>query len=544
MNARPPASGRAWAGNIALAALLVLAAALLLPLHGDAWWTAPPRPFRWWLAIAALLAYVGACAPFLWRGASTSVRAPTHPDAAEGTMLVVWASQTGFARLLAERSVEMLRSGAVSTALLPIDAVDAGMLARSRRALFIVSTTGEGDPPDHALAFLRRTMSEAPVLAGLEYALLALGDREYRDYCAFGRQLDGWLREHGARPLFDRVEVDNADQAALRHWQYEVGRVGGLADLPDWTPPAYEPWRLEARVMLNPGGPGAPVHDLALVPEHGPLPRWTAGDIAEIGPRHAPHHVHAWLDAAGLDPDARIVGPRGEEPLAVLLSRMQLPEPRRLRGLSAQALADRLDPLPHREYSIASTPDEGQVRLLVRRMSHPDGTPGLGSGWLCEHAVTGGTIDLRVRPNPGFHPPPMDRPLVLVGSGTGIAGLRAHLQARAAAGAHGAWLLFGERSPGHDRFYADDLRRWQAEGVLERVDLAFSRAPAEPAYVQHRLQAAADTLRGWIDRGASILVCGNAGAMAPAVDIALGDILGVARRDELRAAGRYRRDVY
>ena len=129
---------------------------------------------------------------------------------------------------------------------------------------------------------------------------------------------------------------------------------------------------------------------------------------------------------------------------------------------------ERLQPLPHREYSIASVPGEGCVRLLVRRMARPDGTPGLGSGWLCEHAAPGETIDMRLRRNPGFHPPPPELPLVLVGNGTGIAGLRAHLRARVACGARGNWLLFGERSAEHDRFYADDIDRWQAEGWLAR----------------------------------------------------------------------------
>jgi sulfite reductase (NADPH) flavoprotein alpha-component len=371
-----------------------------------------------------------------------------------------------------------------------------------------------------------------------------LGDRQYRDFCAFGRQLDEWLREREARPLFDRLEVDNADQGTLRHWQYEVGRIGGLAaDLPDWSPPAYESWTLQSRELVNPGSPGGAVFDLALVPAVGTLPDWQAGDIAEIGPRHPPQRVDAALAALKLPGDAEVDTGHGGEPLASVLSRMQLPSTD-ARGLSPQALVDALQPLPHREYSIASIPAEGCLRLLVRRMVHADGTPGLGSGWLCDLAAPGEAIHLRLRRNPGFHPPASDRPLVLVGNGTGIAGLRAHLQARIAAGARGNWMLFGERSPVHDRFFAHDIGQWQAQGWLDRVDLAFSRAPADAAYVQHRLQAAGGILRDWIERGATILVCGNASGMAPAVDATLAELLGESQRDALRAAGRYRRDVY
>lgn len=535
-------------GNLGLFVVLAILAILLLPLHGDAWWLAAPRPLRWWLAGGALLGYAGFCTAFLRRREAAQA-APPAEDGGVAPVLVAWASQTGFARLLAERSAAMLQEGTLPVKVLPLDAIDAGILARTRRALFVVSTTGEGDPPDHALAFLRQTMSQPPAtarlaLADLEYAVLALGDREYHDFCAFGRQLDQWLRACGARPLFDRVEVDNADQATLRHWQYEVGRVGGIDDAPDWAPPAYEPWRLQLRRLVNDGSPGGPVFELELVPADGPLPQWTAGDIAEIGPRNPPEQVQALIEALCIPTDASVATDRGTESLPLLLSRMQLPDAAIVRGLSAQHLADRLQPLPHREYSIASIPGEGCVRLLIRRMAHPDGTPGLGSGWLCDRAGPGDAIDLRLRSNPGFHPPPPGLPLVLIGNGTGIAGLRAHLLARIGVGARGNWLLFGERSPEHDRLHGEEISQWQAEGWLDHVDLAFSRAPVDPAYVQHRLVAAAGRLRDWVDNGASILVCGNASGMAPAIDAALADILGEEGRDALRAAGRYRRDVY
>src|SRR5690606_31722150 len=131
---------------------------------------------------------------------------------------------------------------------------------------------------------------------------------------------------------------------------------------------------------------------------------------------------------------------------ADLLARCGLPAPDSMRGLSPQELAHRLQRLPHREYSIASIPGERHLQLLVREMYAEDGSPGLGSGWLCRHAAVDGIIDLRLRSNPGFHPPAAAQPLVLIGNGTGMAGLRAHLAARVAAGAHRNWLLFGERN--------------------------------------------------------------------------------------------------
>ena len=534
---------RSLLGNLAVAGVLVAIAGLFLPLHDAAWWLAAPPPVRLWWAGGVLLAWLAASA--LWLRSPKPQTELAAPGDGPEPVLVAWASQTGFAQLLAERSARMLVDAGVPVRVLPLDQVDAALLGRSQRALFLASTTGEGDPPDHALAFLRHTLAQAVPLADLEYAVLALGDREYQDFCAFGRQLDQWLRGNGARALFGRVEVDNADPAALRHWQYEVGRIGELSDLPDWTPPAYESWVLRSRHLLNAGSPGAPVFDLALVPAAAaPLPQWQAGDIAEIGPRQLPARVLALLEGLQLPASAPVNTGRGNEPLAQALSRLQLPPVEAVRGLSPQALVDSLSPLPHREYSIASIPAEGCVRLLVRQMAQADGSPGLGSGWLCEGVEPGQAIDLRLRPNPGFHPPAADRPLVLVGNGTGIAGLRAHLQARIAAGARDNWLLFGERSPQHDRPYGQELRQWQADGWLARIDLAFSRDPDAAAYVQHTLRAAGETLRAWVERGATILVCGSASGMAPGVDAVLAEVLGQALHESLRAQGRYRRDVY
>lgn len=532
-------------GQLAVFAALLAAACALLPMHGGHWWPAAPPSGRVWLALATGLAWLLGTAWVLRRRDRTSTGAAAPDPAQTATVLVAWASQTGFAAVLAERSAAMLRAGGRPARVLPLEQVDAACLAAARQVLFVASTTGEGDPPDHALSFLRQMQASADGqgLGHLEYALLALGDRDYADFCGFGRQLDGWLRACGARALFDRVEVDNADEAALRHWQYEVGRIGGDAAGADWSTPAYAPWRLASRELLNPGSQGGPVHALALLPAEGGLPPWQPGDIAEIGPRNADARVGQWLQALGLEATARVDAGNGPEALASLLSRSALPAPDSVRGLSAQALAAGLQRLPHREYSIASIPSEGRLQLLVREMYAKDGCPGLGSGWLCRHAPLESGIDLRLRPNPGFHPPPPELPLVLVGNGTGMAGLRAHLAARIAAGARRNWLLFGERNAACDLFFGDELRRWQDERWLARVDLAFSRE-GDRAYVQDRLQAAAAELVTWVDQGAVILVCGSADTMAPGVDAALAAILGAGRRDSLREQGRYRRDVY
>lgn len=538
-------------GNALMLLTLAVLAGLLFGLHDDGWPAGVPARDRSLSALVVAFVYLGACAGFLRRPRSRSDAASTDPADAS-TLLVVHASQTGFAQRLAEMSADSLRASGIAVRLCAIDRLDAATLAGTQRALFVVSTTGEGDPPDPALRFVRDVMSAASMhaasapLGHLRYAVLALGDREYRHFCAFGHALDEWLRGGGAQPIFDLVEVDNADDSALRHWQHGLGQLAGVTDLPDWTPPHYDAWRLEERTLLNPGSLGGPAFHLVLRPIAAALPDWKAGDIAEVGPCHSASAVDAWLREHALDGELAVGNDIDAEPqtFAARLARSQWPAQEDIAGLDAAAIANRLKPLPHREYSIASIPADGHLQLLVRRMARPDGTPGLGSGWLCESAAPGDRIRLRIRSNPGFHPPAAEHPLILVGNGTGIAGLRAHLRARIASGARRNWLLFGERQQAKDFFYEDEIRAWQRDGWLARLDLAFSREASNPRYVQHLLDAAADSLREWAGEGACLLVCGSLAGMAPGVDAALRGILGDAQVERMRIEGRYRRDIY
>jgi sulfite reductase (NADPH) flavoprotein alpha-component len=209
-----------------------------------------------------------------------------------------------------------------------------------------------------------------------------------------------------------------------------------------------------------------------------------------------------------------------------------------------QQLLDDLQRLPHREYSIASVPADGRIELLLRQMRQPDGRLGVGSGWLTEYAPVGGEIALRIRQNRSFHAPADDRPLILIGNGTGIAGLRSHLKERAHAGRQRNWLFFGERHAAHDFFFQEEIEGWQQSGVLERLDLAFSRDQSARIYVQDVLRARSSELREWVANGAAIYVCGSLAGMAPAVAAVLTEALGAERLEQMAEDGRYRRDVY
>ncbi|GAB3475237.1 sulfite reductase subunit alpha [Azotobacter salinestris] len=505
-------------------ACLALAALLL--------WLQPPRELS---ALLAVLAWLGICL-HAWRQWRTG-----RSDALRGNGLpVAYASQGGQARTIAERSAAQLRGAGLPAQALPLEALDLRQLPQPARLLLVASTYGDGEAPDHAARFERQLLGQHLDLRPLEYAVLGLGDLQYPRFCAFARRLDRRLRELGATPLFDRLEADRADPAVLRRWQQQLGQLADNAPFSDWQAVDYQPWTLSRRQCLNPGSRGAPVFHLQLRPDA--AADWQAGDIAEIGPCQPPERVAVLLARLGLAGEA--LQDDGHM-LAWHLARRQLPDDiQGLIGLSAAQLLEQLPRLPHREYSIASLPGDGHLELLVREMRHPDDRPGLGSGWLCRHAAPGETIDLRVRANPGFRLPADCGPLILIGNGTGLASLRAHLRERARLGRHGHWLLYGERNAVHDRVFAAELEAWQHDGHLARLDLAFSRDQAEPVYVQHLLREAADELRAWLARGASLLVCGSLQGMGHEVDALLHGLLGSAEVERLREAGRYRRDLY
>lgn len=531
-------------GNLLLLLALAVSFVALAIWHArELVWTWPGER-RVLAAFLCVLGWCGFVALVAWRRRTISVQGLADTASSTGpSTILAYASQTGFAAELARQTAQSLQSASTRVRLCELGEVDGAMLAGAERVLFIVSTTGEGDAPDAAARFVQQTMSQSLDLSRVHFGLLALGDSDYADFCGFGRRLEHWLRTSGAQALFDPVEVDNGDPSALRHWQHHLSLLTGALDMPDWQRPHYRRWQLVERIQINPGSLGEPCFHLALRSLEGDA-TWQAGDLVEVGPQHAAGDVLRWLGQTGLDGDAVVVSDGGELPLGRLLARSQLPPVADVTGASPQAVADSVQPLPHREYSIASVPADGAIHLLVRQMRREGGQLGLGSAWLTIHALLETDIAVRIRSHTHFHVPTDDRPMLLIGNGTGMAGLRALLKARVAAGHRRNWLVFGERQPEHDYHYRDEIERWHTQGMIEQLDLAWSRATHERAYVQDRLRQSAASLRGWVDAGAAIYVCGSLAGMAPGVEAALVDVLGADTVQRLRMDGRYRRDVY
>ncbi len=466
-----------------------------------------------------------------------------QPGSDAPAWLIGFASQSGFAEQLAWQTAGQLQAAGLPVKVQPLANVSEQDLQDSSNALFVVSTFGDGEAPDSARGFERKVLGRAQSFDSLNYAVLGLGDRQYQHFCGFARRLHTWLGEHGGRTLFAPVEVDSGDPYALRHWQQQLGLLTGQAPVDTWQAPSYDNWTLTRRELMNPDSSASPVYLLGLSAPT--TSSWLAGDLVEVLPRNCPWAIEHFLDGLGIDGRATVEFDGLSQTLEQALASRQLPENRtHLVGLHAQALADALVPLAMREYSIASIAADGVLELIVRQELHADGSLGVGSGWLTEHAPVGSSISLRVRRNSGFHLPNEPVPMILLGNGTGLAGLRSLLKARIADGQQRHWLLFGERNREHDYLCRAELEEWLTAGDLERLDLAFSRDQAEKIYVQDRLRESANELKKWLADGAVIYICGSLQGMASGVDHALNELLGIEEVDRLIEQGRYRRDVY
>jgi sulfite reductase (NADPH) flavoprotein alpha-component len=229
-------------------------------------------------------------------------------------------------------------------------------------------------------------------------------------------------------------------------------------------------------------------------------------------------------------------------------------------GFTSVEFVSLLKKLAPRLYSISSSPKRypGQIHLTVGVLkydAHGRCRRGVCSNFLAERLHPGTAVPVFVQVNKAFRPPAPDRPMVMVGPGTGIAPFRAFLQERRAMGAKGRnWLFFGDQHAATDFLYRDELEALQHEGTLHRLDTAFSRDQAEKLYVQHRMIENARELYAWLQEGAFFYVCGDASRMARDVDQALHKVIELSGQRtvdqaaeevrQLQAQGRYQRDVY
>ena len=533
-----------------------------------------------------------------YQAATAPQPAAVAPPARRAPLTILFGTESGNAEALAD--VARKAAGKLGFAARVLDMADAtpAQVAGLQNLLVIASTWGEGDPPQRAIDFYEALMADdAPRFEGVRYAVLALGDRAYAQFCEIGRRFDERLAALGGERVTERIECDLDYEEAAGTWmdatlaQLELETRGDAPDAAiihvDFARAPAEgssysrarPFEAEITERIRLSGSRSTSDtwhvELSLT---GSDIAYEPGDSLGFLPSNDPALVDAVLSAAGLSGDATLHAALSERFDITTLTAKQIADYARITGdaalsidtsfaagrqvidlleaaphpLTAEQLTSLLRPLPPRYFSLASSrkavPDEAHLLIAaVRYETHQRARKGVASVDVAERRKTGETMKVFLKPNTHFRlPEDAHRPMIMIGPGTGVAPFRAFMQERDAIGASGRnWLVFGHRNYTHDFLYQLEWQDLLKRNVLTRLDVAFSRDQPEKRYVQHALWDARRDVHAWLQDGAVIYVCGDANAMAKDVHATLQRILadqggkdGVAALDALRREGR------
>lgn len=483
-------------------------------------------------------------------------------------IVIGYGSESGNARALALRLGEQPVLQPFAPRVLELNHLFQAEPRPGDLLLIVSSSFGDGEPPANAEQFIDQLQHYA-VADGLRYAIFGLGDTAYPNFCGFTKTLDAALSERGARSVINRVDADAGFDGFFSQWlpvlekvlqgDEQAGhdlclQVTAYGEDNAFVAPVLERRRLSAdapyawHIRLNIAGSGI---------------RYRAGDTLYLQPENDADLLAAlagWLgnpDAADAlrDRELRQLGKGVLRELAKLSGSDELKAMLKIsqrkaleawlygadlldvledfctpQTVTLPALLDILTPCLPRAYSIASRPDESIVDLCVREVCYERrgrARKGVATGWLLGESAT---VRVFSRANPGFWlPQEADAPLLLIGTGTGIAPLIGLLreQAMDSAVTRETCLIFGEKRREGDFLYRSELEQLAQQGTIGQLITAFSRDGASKYYVQDAIVEHAEYIRAMIQRGAHVYLCGNKQHLERAVENALTAVCGL-----------------
>lgn len=520
---------------------------------------------------------------------SSETLAETTPAiAAARNITIISASQTGNARKVAEQlKAKLSEKHAVNL----ISAADykAKKINQEQIILLVTSTQGDGEPPEEAINLHRFLFGKkAPTLTGIDFAVLALGDSSYPNFCQAGKDFDQRLADLGATRLLERVDCDLDYQATAAAWIEQIAQklAHASASTPTATAQTVSTTTTQQYTRENPLSATLSVRQKITgrysnkdvehieIDLSGSGLTYQAGDALGVWYKNDPALVDELLQAVSLTGDELIsqhaqslrlrdalieqfeltqntvhlvknyaaINPASELQ-ALINDQTQLQQfvantpligvfQTYPSALSAEQFISLLRPLTPRLYSIASAQsevgEEAHLTVGVVRYQYHDHTyTGGASGFLGERLSEDQEVKVFVESNPNFRlPQNPNANIIMIGAGTGIAPFRAFMQQRTADNATGEnWLIFGNQTFTEDFLYQQEWQAYAKQGLLNRYHFAWSRDQAQKIYVQDKIREQAETIWQWLQQGAYLYVCGDANKMAKDVEQALIDVI-------------------
>ncbi|MFT5749224.1 MAG: sulfite reductase (NADPH) flavoprotein alpha-component [Ancylomarina sp.] len=525
------------------------------------------------------------------------------------SITILYGGKTGNSAFIAEQMRVQFQTHELEPSVYSMSEYDVNNLENETYLFIVVSTRGEGDPPGQAKEFYKHLFgSKAPKLPKLNYSVCALGDSSYQNFCQTGKDIDMKLKALGANRYSDLVTCDLAFNSKSEDWasslinKFQNRRNGDVLALkfgsnsvgPTFTVKVKDKYRITGDKS------SCEIQHLILQTDH-PDFTYQAGDSVSIKPKNPYSLVVKIMIKLDYTPEMMAVYKSKkksiEELLAVKLELTKLSEDvlrayqlisadenlkqllanhEKLRNylkqadvydmicdypypIEASSLAQILTKIQRREYSISSSikssPDE--VHLTVKQFNYSvfdRERIGACSSYINKGLQTESELKIQIIPNDEFHLPSDDSPIIMIGAGTGIAPYMSFLKERKVANASGEnWLIFGEKKQDCDYLYQDEIKAFKNDGLLTRLDLAFSQDHQEKIYVQNRLKEKGKEVFNWLEKGAHFYICGSL-AMGKDVKQNLIDLLqeignidktqALAYIEKLQQDYRYHEDLY
>ena len=512
--------------------------------------------------------------------------------------LIIYGTETGNSKKIASQLLATFKKNKIQAKAVDVFQYDVTKLETESLVLFVISTQGEGEFPQNAVAFYEKLKASDVNLNNVSFAVFGLGDSSYPLFCNAGVLLDAVLSEKGAKPLLPLVKTDVDFTDDVIYWEKNLiaifndiasnHKIIGVEKKQEKVSHKKNyTGIINHKVILNDRESNKETYHIEITSNDevtyepgdalGIIPKNTKQDVdfilnyfgvnatQELTIKEDKKTIEKWLvernikglSKRSLDQIALLFETTinfDKADLIAILKQYSKPE-----SLKIEALIEILLPIAPRLYSISSSAEahDGQIHLTVnlnKFIVDDEVKTGLASQFLADYP-TDTELEFYIHKNQNFKLPTDDTNIIMIGPGTGIAPFRSFLAHRDATGAEGKnWLFFGEQHFVLDFYYQTEIQEWISTGVLSKLSTAFSRDQEQKIYVQDRIRENGKDFNKWLESGASIYICGQKFPMSQDVENAIVEVISKERNiseteakqvlEKLENQGKYQKDVY